>query len=1342
MKTDLENKIEKFKASPEQQKIIDAKSGNILVSAAAGSGKTGVMTERVSQRVLKGELDLRKVLILTFTNAASNNMSNKISQKLSDLAKTAKTNGEITLFDRLETQVSYLPAAHIETIHSFCLSLLKLFPEEVKSIDDDSILAPNFVTADEQLTKDLLDEAVARVFNDFYIELEELQSETKNKKRLDTGLMLIAAYSSGKDDEELRKLVLSVFNYLRSLPDYDKQLKQAINELKINAKDFANSPHIDYLFDELELRAKAAELAIPDLERRLDGVSLEFAGKTAKTSHEEYVDTYTSLFEITREINSLIDQKDKFDAGELWNKIFELKSKVNFIKPRKSPWKEWERLGLNGSEDISSYEKEVQKIAKAEIKNDFIDILVSEFSDLLYYLGVEGSQNLENSCKFSAKVVWTKTIAEINSEQERMLAVLELFFDLVLELDKEYQKLKTKRNVVDFSDYEHYALQIVRSEVGREYCQKQFQEVYIDEYQDTSSLEEAILQEISPNNTFMVGDVKQSIYRFRNAKPEIFLEKSKKFQDEVGGSFYQLSQNFRSQAGILAGINSVFSKLMTPEFTNIDYQNGHQMNYFECNNIFDQRIEVMLDCRSENDISYHLPDGNLSNVLQDISKARLNPYQARLWAESEKEEKNAFHIISEVLRLHREEGVEFKDIAILSRGNSKADYMAKLLQQIGVPSNRYPSLSINDDYILQNQVALLQCLDNAQTDIPLTTVMLSYLVQAPFTETELLQIRIYQKENHERGNFKAAIQFLAEASLSEGHEFYPLQCKVQKFLEELNKWRLRSVEVSVSTLLQEIWNSNNYLEKAAKYDGELAVLSLEEFLTKIENLENSEYESLREIVLALENEVENDLKPSSENNMSADAVNVLTFHKSKGLEFDYVFIYDLDKSLNNKDQQDKIFMSEELGIAYNIAEYSNYGVRTFPSHLRLAMEENEQRRFLTEEICLFYVAMSRAKEKLYLCANIDLTSDYLKLNTLLNLVETEREKAGQASENIYLPNYILSTISSYQEMLLLSMMLNDNQAVQKLIDFYRNQVEATETVVDYSAKIGDENFVINIYNDKDILEKTWQKILAYWSDKEVDKQENDEVCSDNLNYDYKEFYEFNPRAKFKSLPKVSVSELKRKSMQVDSSDGEDSVSKLKKNINLDLVELEDFDTTRLSSTDIGTAIHVVMNYLDLDKIRQAEDVDEAIAEELNKLLEFNFINRTEREALNDFRREFIAFARSQIADKVLRAGAKVYRELPFTFKYEDDNKEISLVQGIIDLWYYSDAGAVLLDYKSDYLPKNRQAARKALLDRYSVQMKIYALALEMSLGKKVNKVVIWSIRLAEEFEFTREELGI
>lgn len=1339
MKEKLNTKSNNFAPSPEQQKIIDAKVGNILVSAAAGSGKTGVMTERISQRVLSDELDLRKVLILTFTNAASNNMSNKISEKLSNLAINAKTKKETALQERLETQVSYLPAAHIETIHSFCLSLLKLFPEEVRNDENESILAPNFATADEQLTRDLLNEAVTNVFNDFYIELEKIQTGNQSPEQLETALMLLAAYSSGKDDEELRQLVLSVFNYLRSLPDYKEQLEQALEEVKVNAKNFANSPHINYLFDELELRAKAAALAIPDLEKRLDGVSLEFAGKTAKTSHEDYVETFKLLFEITTRINSLIDQREELDQGKLWDEIFELKSKLNFIKPRKSPWKEWERLGLDGSEDITLYEKGVQKIAKAEIKNDFIDILVSEFSDLLYYLGVEGSKSLASSCKFSAKVVWSKNIADINSEQAKMLEIIELFFDLVLKVDEEYQKLKIKRNVVDFSDYEHYALQIVKSEVGRDYCQKQFKEVYIDEYQDTSSLEEAILQEIAPYNTFMVGDVKQSIYRFRNARPEIFLQKAKQFQVDDSGSYFQLSKNFRSQEGILAGINSVFSKIMTPEFTNIDYQNGHQMNYFELNNKFDNRIEIMLDCRTEEDISYHLPNGNLSDVLQEISKARLNPYQARLWAESEKEEKNAFHIIAEIIRLHKEEGVEFKDIAVLSRGNSKADYMAKLLLQVGVPSNRYPSLSIKDDFILQNQVALLQCLDNAQTDIPLATLMLSYLINETFTETELLQVRIFQKEMHQRGNFKAAIQLLADSTLSKDDEFYQLQNKIKRFLAKLNEWRLRSAEVSVSTLLQEIWNSNNYLEKAAKYDGELAVVSLEEFLEKIEELEKNEYKSLREIVLALENEVENDLKPSSENNMSADAVNVITFHKSKGLEYDYVFLYDLDKSLNNMDQQDKIFMSEELGIAYNIAEYSNYGVRTFPSHLRLAMEENEQRRFLTEEICLFYVAMSRAKEKLYLCANLDLSNDYIKLNTLLNLIETER--GGQNKGNLYLPNYMLSTLKSYQEMFLLSMSLNDNQAMQRLIEFYKNQAEETE-VIDYSQKIADKNFQISLYNNKDILEKDWQSILEYWLYENSDNKQSNEVYSDNLEYDYKDFYEFNPRASFEPLPKVSVSEIKRKSMQVENLDAEDSELKLKKNINLDLIELEDIDETQLSSTDIGTAIHVVMNYLDLNKLRTAEDVNLAIAEELDKLQEFNFISVVEREVLNGFKSEFIAFAKSEIAEEVLKAGNKVYRELPFTFKYEDENKELSLVQGIIDLWYYTETGAVLLDYKSDYLPDDKQAARQILLERYSVQMKVYASALEMSLKEKVSKVVIWSIRLAEEFDFSREELGI
>lgn len=1307
----------------EQLQVIEAPPGNLLVSAAAGSGKTAVMTERLLERLIRGEVSVDHVLILTFTNAASESMEKRIRKRLTEAMEEASQDGRTEVADRLREQLLLLSRAHISTIHAFCLWLIQNFPHEVVDAAAEPLLEADFSTLDPEAAEQLRQEALAAVMDRAYTDAEEQPGE-----QADVFLSLVDNYSSARSDQQLRKLVLNLHNYLRSLPDYAQVVSKKLTELEETCRNFSASPHMRYLVQGLRLRLDRALAVVPELCRRLEDPLLQFAGKTAQTTHEDFAALFQSLFQTCQAMDGVLERWEaEPQKVAVWDEIYSLARGMEWKKPR------------------------VMK-TDSDAKQTFVELLVKSFSDLLYYVDASGANPLGKQCIYPAQRVWTAPAEEIEEAHLGTLPLIKRLFGLVLELDEEYARRKGQRKRIDFADYEHFALAVLRRPDGGDFCRSQFREVYTDEYQDTSSIQESILQAVCPDKLFMVGDVKQSIYRFRNARPETFLQKSADFKDAKGGRYFGLNRNFRSEAGILQAINEVFQRVMARDFSGIAYADGHAMEAGRADSCTRGRVELWINLEAES--------ANLAeNVTETEAAARdclppglrqtVGAYTAQSWLEGNADLRMAFQAGLEIQRLHIEEGVPYSDIAVMTRKNHRCDEIARVLDQMRIPQNRSRRANVKDNYILQLQLALLQTLDNASQDIPLTTLMLSEILLEPFSEAELALIRLYQRSRHVSGNFYEAVRLIAHGSEE------ALGAKTARFLDRLDKWRSRAAQLSVRALLEEIWYSADYPATLLRDEGEEAALLLEEFAQKVREIEANGRDSLFSVVRFFEESLAMDRSEANANDFDGEGVQVLTFHKSKGLEFPYVFLMDLHKGLSDLDKKDKIMMSEDMGIGFDVA--SPDGSYTYPSLLRRAMESEKQQRFLTEEICLLYVAMSRAETKLYLCGSVKTKEGEpaLPVKTVALL-----EQAASAG-TLTLPAHILQEVSSYQDLLLLALCGHPDPGVQTFLSAIGATAAGHAPLTPQSnsaAYAGGEDLAWTLRRLDDLAD--YAVALERFTSQANRQPETDASVIDlqgtmtqpgEITMPLAAFYEF-ATDHYPTLPKQTVSEIKRRSQLSENLDEENT-----DDVNLALLSPEDFADVEaakgLKAAERGIALHTVLRFLDLEPLRVAdsEEAERSLAGQLEELQRYHFISEAEAQAIEPFSKQLITYARSAVAGEILAAQAvgrrdtakpSVYHELPFTFRYHDRHHAEALVQGVIDLWYWTESGPVLVDFKSDYLPEQEDEAQALLLQRYEIQLRIYAMALETALGERLARIDIWSIRLARAFSFSRSLLGL
>lgn len=828
--------MSKVNWTKEQQDAIYEKGSNILVAAAAGSGKTAVLVERIINKIIKDRIDIDKLLVVTFTNAAASEMRERV---LDAIYKKLEDNPDD---DNLQRQITLLNKSSICTIDSFCLEVVRNNFYELDNI------SPNFRIADTAEIELLKQEVIEDIFEAKY----EEENEDFSK--------LINTYTSYRDDTPLKELILKIYSYIQSNPFPEKWLNEKIEmfNLKDNLEnDFANTPWGEELLKEID-------------DELIDSLtSLE------TISNSLYCEPELEKFwqTIRNDIDMLQTLKNNLGV---WNKAYEINQNFKFAT--------WPR------QKIDSEIKDNAKIERDEVKKKL-------------------SKVLDKILICDSK--------QANEDIYDMYQILSKLEKIILEFGKEFLKRKRDKNIVDFNDIEHLALnillkeengKIIPTEVAKRY-QEKFVEIAIDEYQDSNLVQEYILNSVSNgNNVFMVGDVKQSIYKFRQAMPELFLDKyqtyqNKEYRKQEDNLKIQLFKNFRSREKILKFTNIIFQDIMSSILGDIEYNEEEYLNlgadYSEINQDLKTEIDIINLVEEQ--------DSEVEEKQEDEEQERLEDIEVEAKFVANKIKKlidEKFQVWDRKKNTYRD--IEYKDIVVLLRSTSNLAplYEQEILSQ-DLPVFSDSSQEYLDSIEIQTTMSLLKIIDNPIQDIPLVTVLRSFI--GKFSDDELVQIRLSDK-------FDDFYTCMKKASIDVGKE---LKEKIENFLGKLESWRKEQEYLALDELIWKIYMDTGFYNYVGLMpNGNLRQANLKMLFQKAKKYENANFKGLYNFINFIDK-----LKLSSGDLGSAkligendNVIRIMSIHKSKGLEFPVVFLSSTGKQFNLMDLNLNLLLHQYMGI--------------------------------------------------------------------------------------------------------------------------------------------------------------------------------------------------------------------------------------------------------------------------------------------------------------------------------------------------------------------------------------------------------------------------------------------
>ena len=850
------------KWTTEQMQAIKLSGKNILVSAAAGSGKTSVLVERIINKIINEKVDIDKILVVTFTNAAASEMRQRLMDAI------YKKIDENPNDENLQRQLMLINKANISTIHSFCLSVIRNNFFEIG-------ISNNFRVADETEIEIMKQETIEDIFEEEY---ENSKKEFQN---------LLEKYTTYKDDTPLKELILKIYTFIQSNPFPEKWLTDAVEEYNIIEEDFG--------------KTKWGKIILNKLEEDLE----ECKNKLKEALLE--VNTYPDLIDNVTMLKNDLEEVEQIST-ENWNKIYqEINSKA---------WKSWQ-----GRKKVAEEEKEARENAK-NIRN-------------LAKVSLESSKKL---FKYSSE----ENIEDIKS----MYETLKIIQNIVLRFDNEFSKRKREKNIVDFNDIEHLALKILVNEDGTptETAKKyDFNEIEIDEYQDSNSVQEYILNSVSNgHNIFMVGDVKQSIYKFRQANPKLFMQKYNDYvlpeETLTKDTKILLYKNFRSRKNILDITNLVFENIMSKKLGEIEYTEEEALN------LGAQFEEPKIDCTTELNIIELNDNDNKEEVNEDSEETQEVVENAALEA----------RLVAKKIKELRLQEIPYKNMTILLRSpKSVASIYEKELME-----NEIPVFSdITTEYLntieIDTIMSLLKIIDNPLQDIPLVTVLRSEI--GGFTDNDLIEIRLLDRNSP---YFRALEKAKDDIGIRE-----KLKNKVNQFLNLLKKLKDEENVKPLDELIWYIYTETGYYHYVGLMpDGNLRQANLKKLFEKARDYEKISLKGLFNFIIFMEK------VGTSSSNLDAarvigendDVVRIMSIHKSKGLEFPIVFLCGANKSFNLRDTSEKIVLDNNLGIGANcFINGANYSTLA-----KEAIKIKADRESISEEMRVLYVALTRAKDKL------------------------------------------------------------------------------------------------------------------------------------------------------------------------------------------------------------------------------------------------------------------------------------------------------------------------------------------------------------------------------------------
>ena len=1185
----------------EQLNAITQKGNNILVAAAAGSGKTTVLVERIIRKIINDNVDIDKILVVTFTNAAASEMRERI------LTALYKQIDEDPLNQRLRKQIVLLNKASICTIDAFCLDIIRNNFFEIGA-------SSNFRIADNTELELLKQEAIEETFEELYLE----NDDEFNK--------LIELYAGYKDDENLKNIILKIHNYIQSAPFPEDWLEEQIEKFNMsNIEDFSQTE-----WGKIILKNFRDEV--------LNSIQILESSK-----HQLDMITELSKFSlvVADDINQLKFLEQNWDN---WERAHEIANNLKF-----KTWPTDKKVVSNLKEETKKARDNVKKRISKAVSQTFI-------------------YNTEEA------------VEDINA----MYPILKKIKDVTLKFMEKFSEKKSNKNIMDFSDIEHYALKILlkkdengiyqKTEVAKKYEEK-FNEIAIDEYQDSNLVQEYILTSISNGkNIFMVGDVKQSIYRFRQAKPELFLDKYQKYGLEPNeyGQKIKLFKNFRSRENILDTTNLIFSDIMSADFGEIEYDESEYLNlgatYEEPTENVEFAGKTELDIidlkKEENEDGEEIEEDNSSELLEKTeieAKFVANRIQKLI--------KSKYQVYD---RKTGYRDITYKDIVILLRATSNtANVFEKELLNLNIPVFSDQAENYLESIEIRTITSLLKIIDNPYRDIPLATVMRSII--GDFTDNELIEIRLTQNE----GYFYDSLKEAKASPKIDGK----LKEKVINFLDKLNKWREEERYLPLNEFIQKIYEETDYYNYVRLMpNGQVRKANLKMLLDRAKDYEKISFKGLFNFIRYLEKvkSSNSDLSSAKVIGENENVVRIMSIHKSKGLEFPVAIISRTDKKFNQKDLNESILLHQDIGFGM---QYINYDRKIeYTTATKEAIKIKTKEESIAEEMRILYVALTRAKEKLIITGvENDFTKSIEQKKELLEIYEKENDKIN---------HLVLKKYLSYLEWI-------------ELVYLNHQDIE--------------NQITLNKIAKKDVLKAEENQEEQEKKNIELPEKIDYEKINEILNWQYKYKEMTNIQSK---MSVTKIKELKNNETQ--------------KQQHIEIKPKFMLDKTKVSSAERGTITHLILQKLDFTK----EYSKEELAQFVNNLCTKNIITQIQKDSINI--EKIYQIINTQFI-KNLKNAKEIKKETPFyTYIntkeiYNTQNSENILVQGIIDLYYINQQNEVILvDYKTDYV----EGSGEELIDKYKVQLEIYKKALEESLKEKVKHVYIYSIYLNKEIEIT------
>lgn len=1205
----------------DQWKAIVSSGQDILVAAAAGSGKTAVLVERIIKKIIDSEnpVDVDRLLVVTFTNASAAEMRHRIGEALE---KELKVNPSSL---HLRRQLHLLNRASISTLHSFCLEVIRSY---YYMID----LDPGFRIADDTEAELLREEVLDELFEEQYsLEGNQLFFE------------LVDRYTSDRHDLDVQHMVRRLYDFARSNPKPNSWLDMLLHQYSIGEEATIDSlPFMNFLMDEVKKQLSGVQAMLHQASR----LTIMPGGPAPRKVN----------------IEDDLAQVNRMLAVDTFAELHEQMQTLSFTRLKPCKGDEYDAALLDEFGDL-------RKKAKAALEKMQSDL-------------------------------FSRPLSGYMSDFKKMHPVVEVLISLVRKFGERYEAEKRAKGLVDFSDLEHYCLAILGrpsdqgiqpSEVAYKY-KTQFVEVLVDEYQDTNMVQETLIQLVTHDdengNLFMVGDVKQSIYRFRLAEPFLFLGKYKTFTHDgrKNGMKIDLNKNFRSRSEIIDATNFIFQQLMDEEVGEIVYDDDASLklgaSYPDSSEMESELLLISKEGGEEEEES----------TLVEFSEAELETAQleARAMARRIKQlVQERFQVYDRKLDMMR--NVTYRDFVILLRSMPWAAQIMEEFKQEGVPIYADLSSGYFDATEVMMMMSLLKVIDNPYQDIPLASVLRSPIVG--LSDEELALIRAEDK----KGTYYEAMKNYVSLSL-EGS----LQEKLCDFAVKLSEWRTTARQTSLSTLIWQIYRDTGFYEFVGGLPGgKQRQANLRALYDRARQYEATSFRGLFRFLRFIDRMKErgNDLGTARALGEQEDVVRLMTIHSSKGLEFPIVFVAGLNRKFNLMDLNKSYMLDKELGFG---SKYIDPKLRiTYPTLLQQVMKQKMKKESIAEEMRVLYVALTRAKEKLILVGTVkDAEAQMKKWSQVLTHDQWELPAYMRADAKSYL-DWVGPALARHRHFE--KWMPEEQRAVLQEVYEHRSKwkVQAIQAT-DLSEQLVEEQ------------SEHEELLAAVQKGNPVDLESvNKERIEERLRWKYSHLKATTHRSK------QSVSDLKRQYQTTSEEQESQLITGFKSTI-------EDRPTFMqshsLTAAERGTAVHTVMQHLPFKESLTIEAVQELI----DSLVINEILTAEQAESINPS--DIAQFTNSFIGQQ-LKEAEKIYREMPFSLNvsteevYGWNDNEAILVQGIIDCLYEWNGQLILVDYKTDDI-KNRfsndfNSAQEILKNRYEVQLKLYRKAIETIVKKSI-----------------------